>query len=361
MNWRNFIFVLFVVGILCANVLAAGEIEITASVDKQTAFIGDLIEYTVSVTYDSTIVLTPPAVGANLGQFDVKDYEAGEEEKLEDGRLRQVLWFSMRTFTTGEYIIPPLPIEYMMPDSTKRVLSSDPIKINIKSVLGEGTQTDTLQLAEIRGQVSIPGDNTVLIWSIVGGVIFISGGIFALWWFKWRKKEEEEYVDPRPAWEIAFADLAELKDKNLPEKGELKLFYIELTEIIRRFVGKKFEFDAIDLTTSEIKEKLDELSVDENYTKEFTEFLEQADLIKFAKFIPSQDQPNLDWQTAFSMVDKGRDLTYTIPEPETPEMYIPSYPGETDEELGELKYAPPELRSTLSANSVSDENKEGAE
>ncbi|MEE9441488.1 MAG: hypothetical protein V3V99_02320 [candidate division Zixibacteria bacterium] len=361
MNWRHPVIILSAVVVLCGNIYATGEIEITASVDKQTAFIGDLIEYTISVAYDSTIVLTPPAVGANLGQFDVKDYKAGEEEKLEDGRLRQTLWFSMRTFTTGEYIIPPLPIEYMMPDSTKRVLSSDPIKINIKSVLGEGAQTDTLRLVDIRGQVSIPGDNTVLIWSIFGAVIFVSGGIFALWWFKWRKREEEEYIDPRPAWEIAFADLAELKDKNLPEKGELKLFYIELTEIIRRFVGKKFEFDAIDLTTSEIKEKLNELSVDENYTKEFTEFLEQADLIKFAKFIPPTEQPVTDWQTTFSLIDRGRDLTYTLPEHETPDIYIPSYQGIQDEEFGELKYAPPELRAVLAANSASDENKEDAE
>ncbi|MFH1699938.1 MAG: hypothetical protein ABIE07_05050 [Candidatus Zixiibacteriota bacterium] len=361
MNWRLIIVVLTVFSILCGNIFADGEIEITASVDKQSAFIGDLIEYTVSVTYDSTIVLTPPAVGANLGQFDVKDYKAGEEEKLDDGRLRQSLWFNMRTFTTGEYIIPPLPIEYMMPDSTRRVLSSDPIKINIKSVLGEGAQSDTLQLVDIRGQVSLPGDNTVLIWSIVGAVIFVSGGIFALWWFKWKKREEEEYVDPRPAWEIAFADLAALKDKNLPEKGELKLFYIELTEIIRRFVGRKFEFDAIDLTTSEINEKLNELSIDEDYSKEFTEFLEQADLIKFAKFIPPPEQPTTDWQTAFSLVDKARELTYTIPEPETPDIYVPSYQSTLDGEFGELKYAPPELRHTLAANSASNTNGEEAE
>ena len=52
------------------------EIEIKTSVDLAEAYIGDLITYTMTITYDSTIELVPPPLGANLGAFDVKDYQA---------------------------------------------------------------------------------------------------------------------------------------------------------------------------------------------------------------------------------------------------------------------------------------------
>ena len=75
----------------------------------------------------------PPA-GANLGGFEVKDYDFGAEETLEDGKRRQSLQFQLRTFTTGDYVIPPLPIEYTLPDATIKYISADPLKIFIKII-----------------------------------------------------------------------------------------------------------------------------------------------------------------------------------------------------------------------------------
>ncbi len=361
MNKLSCILILLLLIIFQAPAISSDEIEITASVDKQTAYIGDLISYTITITYDSMIILTPPAVGSNLGQFDVKDYEAGEEVTIDGGQRRQVLWFSMRTFTTGEYIIPPLPIEYTTADSTVKVISSDAIKINILSVLAEGTEFDTLQLIGLREQASLAGDNTMMILIIIGSVIAAGIIIFIIWWVKYRKTEEEEFVDPRPSWEIAFTDLALLKNKNLLEKGELKKFYFELTEIIRRYAGKKFEFDAIDLTTAEINDHLIEKSVESWFCDELTNYLEDADLVKFAKYIPSEEQPETDWQKGYELVDKSRDLIYTSPEQKLTEIYIPGYAGRSEEEYNDLNYAPPELKAQLASAKTDDNDREEEE
>ncbi|MGH8016577.1 MAG: hypothetical protein ACREBV_10320, partial [Candidatus Zixiibacteriota bacterium] len=87
-------------------------IQIETSVDKAEVYIGDLVNYSITVTYDSTIELLPPPLGANLGAFDVKDYETDVTTKIPDGRLKSQSHFVLSTFTTGDYIIPPVPMAF---------------------------------------------------------------------------------------------------------------------------------------------------------------------------------------------------------------------------------------------------------
>jgi hypothetical protein len=339
---------LLIIGLSAIAAFAADQINVTASVDKQTAYVGDLIDYTITITYDSTLQLTPPAAGANLGGFDVKDYEIGEEKKTDDGRLQQVLAFKLRTFTTGDYVIPPLAIEYMMPDSSKRYISADPIKIKIMSVLAEGVNADTLSPKPLKAQASL-ATKRMTIWLIIiaAAVLGIGGVVFYLWRRR-RTKEEPVYVDPRPSWEIAYADLAVLKDRNLPAKGDLKKFYFELSDIMKRYIAKKFEVDAIEKTTVEIGDALVEVDLDKDIHRDFMVFFEHGDLVKFAKYIPPEDRPDADWTTAYDLVTNTKDIIVSTPMLVEPEpVAVVKKVLETDEEYSELRYAPPELREMM--------------
>ncbi len=342
--------------VILGGVATAGEmIEVTASVDRQSAYIGDLLSYDVVITYDSSVQITPPAIGVNLGGFDVKDYKVSEERTLEDGRKQQELNFVMRTFTTGEYVIPPMPIEYMLPDSTKKVVASDPLKIEIKSLLAEGEAADTVQLRPLKGQISLARDRTGLILAIIAGVVIIAAVIIYLVLGRRRRRPEEEFIDPRPAWEIAFADLAVLKEKDLIAKGEIKRFYFELSDIFRRYLGKKFDFNAIDLTTEEIEDYFGDSTMKEESAAEIVEFLDATDLVKFAKYIPPEGQPLLDWEWAYRLVKATREV-FIGPGSE-PELIAETVPQDAvDEEFDdpELKYVPPELREQVASRKKED-------
>jgi len=333
-------------------------IDVTASVDKQSAYIGDLIEYSIAITYDSTIQLTPPAAGANLGGFEVKDYDFGNEEKLKDGRRRQVITFKLRTFTTGDYVIPPLPIEYTTADSTVKYISADPIKITIKSMLAEGESVDSLQPRPLKAQASLAGSSRTLLLIIAGAAILIAAVLGGYFWRRRRKAEPAPYVDPRPPWEIAYTDLTVLKNKNLPEEGEVKKYYFELSEIMKRYLGLKFEFAAIDMTTAEIDDYLQDRSLDEDILESLISFFDHADLVKFAKYVPPEDRPEADWNTAYELVTKTRDIIISPPVTAKPETVMVAAGGDDEVYEGdpELKYAPPELRQYFSSDKQEDDS-----
>ena len=76
-----------------------------------------------------------------------------------------------------------------------------------------------------------------------------------------------------------------MNKQELWQKGEIKLYQSQLTEIIREYVGDRYNILAMESTTYEIIDKLKDKLTTEQTTK-LRKTLEIADLVKFAKAKP---------------------------------------------------------------------------
>ena len=77
--------------------------------------------------------------------------------------------------------------------------------------------------------------------------------------------------------ERAWAELDRLVRRGLPGRGRYKDFYVELTMVVRRYVQRRYGIKAPHMTTEEF------LSDERfNSSGELKEFLESADMVKFA-------------------------------------------------------------------------------
>ena len=285
------------------TVQSAPGITIETAVDRSEVYIGDLIRYRLTITHDSSISLTPPPIGANLGAFDVKDYEADDLTRLDDGRVKLESRFVLSTFTTGDYIIPPIPIEFFTADSVRKILISEPVPIKVKSLIAEGA--DTADIREVKGPVSF--DAGVSVWYYIVAVAVIALALIGfLLWRRYRRKKEEEPVDTRRPWEIAFEDLARLDQDDLPAAGEFKQYYVRLTEIIRGFFGRVYRFAALDMTTEEFLGRATDENIDETMYDRIKAFLMHADLVKFAKYVPETERITSDFDEAREIIDQVR-------------------------------------------------------
>lgn len=102
-------------------VFAAEEslISVESHVDRATITIGDRILYTLTVKTDPSLKLEPLALGSNLGTFEVKDYKIYDPVKNKEGKVINKSEYVITTFTTGEYVIPPIAIHYADPKGEK--------------------------------------------------------------------------------------------------------------------------------------------------------------------------------------------------------------------------------------------------
>ena len=103
-------------------------------VDRSEILIGDVVRYSVIVTRDSNIVVTLPPLAANLGQFEIRDYQVLDPVQTE-GRWIEQTDYLVSTFDTGEFQIPSLQIFYRIgSDSTEYRLKTEPLTIQVKSL-----------------------------------------------------------------------------------------------------------------------------------------------------------------------------------------------------------------------------------
>ncbi len=283
------------------TVSALPGVEVRTSVDPPSAYIGDPITYVVTITYDSTYELIPPPLGANLGAFDVKDYNADYDSVLADGRRLNETRFILTTFTTGDYIIPPVPITFKRADGSRSIFFSEPVPITIISLLAN--VTDTPDIRPLKPLVVVP-NQTWYWWTIAGGALLI---LAAILFFLFRKKQQKEFVDSRTPWEVAYSDLAQLEQQSLIAEQKYREFYGQMTDLSRQYLGALYHSNIPDMTTDEIVDWLNHAPRLEKWREDISIFFKSADLYKFAKVVPGTDRPMADFTFVHGLIGELRD------------------------------------------------------
>jgi hypothetical protein len=128
------------------------------------------------------------------------------------------------------------------------------------------------------------------------GVLLAAGGGTVLW--KWlNKKKTGDIVPsgpPRPPEEWAWEAIHALEDADLIATGQAKEFYDRLSIIIREYLERRYGLSALDRTTAELISEFRRQNFPMMVTQICRAFLDNADLVKFAKFTPTVDEINAD-------------------------------------------------------------------
>ena len=101
---------------------------------------------------------------------------------------------------------------------------------------------------------------------------------------------------------VALRDLNELEEKELYQKGKTKQYHTKISEIIRRYIEKRFNFIALEQTTEEILVEIKNKIKVEEYTH-LKIILERSDLAKFAKTKPTSAKNKQSMELAKEFVE----------------------------------------------------------
>ncbi len=286
-------------------------IEVDAQVDTTLISIGDRVTYDLRISYAPQIAVSIPDK-ISFGAFELKDSQSFPP-KERSGLLTRRNLYTLTVYDTGRFEIPPVEILYSHRDSVgqQRILTP-PIAVQVQSVLAG---TEDPQLQDIKEPLEIPFDYMFL-WSVIGiGAILL----IAAWmgYRMWRKKQEQGYVftppaPPRPAHEVALQELRALYASDLLEKELYKFFFSRLSEILRTYLEARYFVSALEETTEEIYRDLKK-HTEEEPRRRLRLILELADLVKFAKYIPSDKETEEAKDLSVRFVQETK-IVYTISE-----------------------------------------------
>lgn len=293
---------------LTAMISAQERISVESNVDRQSVTIGDIIKYSVKISADTSLIVDSLVVGTNLGMFEVKDYTPRTTE-ISDGMKVSIESFSITTFTTGDYQIPPITIKYSTATGELKSVTTDAIAIKVNSLL---TGEEGEDIKPLRGPKEF--ENRIPIWMIAAAIAIVVG--ILVFWYLYRRAGKpidlgKEPVDDRLPWEIALAELDSLRASDLVAKGEYKEYYLRLSEIFRAYLERRYGISALERTTHEIITEFRGLALDKQEEEVIHRFLDECDLVKFAKYDPSNADIDRHFGVAREFVLQTRSLPYS--------------------------------------------------
>jgi hypothetical protein len=120
------------------------------------------------------------------------------------------------------------------------------------------------------------------------------------------RRGERPGPPPRPAHEVALEKLDRLGAYGFLENADNRPFYFAVSEIIREYLGGRYAFDSLELTTDELIAELRRQAGRELVLGEIQGWLSACDLVKFAKISPSATEARGALESAIRIVTTTR-------------------------------------------------------
>lgn len=226
--------------------------------------------------------------GASFGGLEIK--EKTKAEKVLDGAwTEETLDVSLIGFEAEDVVIPPQKITAVDKDGNLAELMTKEAQVTVKSFIANEPEPALKEDAGLGEEVL--EDDYLLLWimGIIGAaalVALLTLVIRRLWAMR-RPKSEPPPPPPRPAEEIALEKLEALKRSSLLAEGEIKEFHVRLSEAIREYLGNRYHFDSLELSSEELITALRRKHLSREELNLVLDFLGETDLVKFAKALPS--------------------------------------------------------------------------
>lgn len=210
------------------------------------------------------------------------------------------------SFDSGSYILPPFKAIHFKADGSNDTILFEGTRLEYSTI-----QIDTASFTpfEIKDQLNYPFSiKETFPW--IGLLILLIALFYSIkYLFKKylsSRKDTPIKSEPEDIVSLSINRLEELKRDRLWLKDQ-KLFYTELTDILRNYIEIKYGIYAMEMTSAQIVGYLKGVFDKDSFFGEFEEMFNLADLIKFAKYNATDSQAQSSIDIAVSFINKTKD------------------------------------------------------
>jgi hypothetical protein len=296
------------------HIVSGGPVSVSARLlprSKRELTVGDRFKLELVVKHYRGVKVAEPFT-PSLDPFMILDRKS--VTRYAGDTIVDTHTLTMAAFATGEPRIPPFIVPYPA-EGEVRAAASDSIPVKVASVMPK----DMKDINDLKPQVQFP--NLLPIW-IMLGILAAAGLGYAGWYLYRRYRRIKLYGAPLPdPWDEALAALERVPADDWLASGHFKRYYYTVSEVLKRYLTRRFGFPALDQTTTEIMRAMKATKTPER--EGFGEFFQRADMVKYAKFVPLATE-------AAEVIPAARELVHaTTPKPEPSQTSPTSQTGQT--------------------------------
>lgn len=287
---------------------------VAARLDKTEGRIGDVFQLTVTAVGLRAVPTNLPT-RLEIEPFEVVGGDPVVEEKdLGNGRVSRSFQVKVSVYETGELALPPIAVTYIGKDGQVGREKTKPVPLKIVSLLANEPNAE---LKEPAAPVTVLKPDYTLAY-LGGGVIACGLGAFLALIIHRRLKARgalRPAPPPLPPHQIALDKLDHLARTGFGPDADMQLLYFQLSEVVREYLGARFAFPALEMTTEELVERLQKRAPRGVVIGEIAGWLAGCDLVKFAKLRPLEPEARGALETAIRIVESTRPRPQPNPAP----------------------------------------------
>lgn len=280
--------------LLTGNPSFSQDVKVTVRLDTNAMLIGDHVgmklrfegpagSHVIWPSFNDTILGNIIVIGRSK----VDSSFSGDKKSL---TLTQEL--NLTCFDSGFYTIPQIPFRYrIFPDTTAKTASTGLSMLMVHTV-----KVDTSNVIKpIKGPLKVPVTFLEVLPYILIALAILAIVLVLIWYIRKRKKNEP-LIRIRPKVKLqphekALQALEKLRIRKLWQQGNVKEYHSELTDILRTYIEEGFGIPAMESTTYEIVGQLRKrVEFSRPLVEKVEQILQTADMVKFAKSIPAQQE-----------------------------------------------------------------------
>ena len=288
------------------------QVGVEASIDSIEMFIGQQVHVTVTATMkEGAKVEFPvfkPMEHITPGVEVLNSRELGTKEKDADFVERSVV-YTLTSFEDTLYYLPPFRVKI---DGKQYESKSLALKVL-------GIEVDTVHVDQFFGPKDVQ-DNPFLWsdWSLIFWLSVLMLILFALGYYLYVRMRDNKpiiatirIVKRLLPHQKAMKEIETIKAEKLTQSENQKEYYTKLTDTLRKYIEERYGFNAMEMTSTEIIERLERaLTADEAHAETMKSELRQlfttADLVKFAKYSTLINENDANLVSAIDFINQTK-------------------------------------------------------
>jgi LPXTG-motif cell wall-anchored protein len=288
---------------------AAGPVTARATASRAEVSLGEAFEVRVAVAGPAGTTWTFPDQAGD----DSVELRLEPEAPLADPGTAPP---SSRRYRATAYVlddarVPPIAVRYRAPDGSSGEVRTEPLSLRVLSVLPKDPKQQGL--SDVRGPVALS-----IGWqfwaALVGIVALLGGAILMLLRRRRRRRGPAPATGPEvPPETEALSALARLEASGLLAADDLRAFYIDLTEIVKRYLERRLAAPVLEMTSSEMAALLRDHPKARDVAAPVRDLTAAADRVKFAHGRALEDEARQHLSQARSAVQTVEERCKPVP------------------------------------------------
>ena len=298
---------LYIVIILCASVLRmAAQVSVEAEIDSIQIFVGQQAHVTLTAhAKDNAKIEFPQFKPTQYITPGVEVLSSQELEKKEqdNGFVARSVVYTLTSFDDTLYYLPPMTVKidgkpYKSKSLALKVLTIEVDTTNIEQFFGpKDVQNNPFQWSD---------------WSLSFWLSVLLIVLLALCYYLYLRFRDNKpiishirIVKRLLPHQKALKEIEQIKADKMVASENSKEYYTKLTETLRKYIEERYGFSAMEMTSSEIIEKLT-ATQDEKALSELRHLFLTADLVKFAKYSTLINENDMNLVNAIEFINQTK-------------------------------------------------------